>query len=217
MFKILIDTCVWLDLAKDYQRQGILGVLEALVREEQVSIILPRTVVDEFTRNKARVAEEGGRSLSAVLKRAKEVVHRLGDAKKKQIVLEQLNDVDYKLPSLGDSAIEAIGRIDKLFSSTTVVETSDVVKLRAAQRGIDRRAPFHRQRNGVDDAILIETYGDFVKTRPDLSYGGCGGCGHVRAVQPEPNEAGEHHSSRVRSGATGYRNQGSVRQPGQTA
>jgi|SRR5271156_4044160 len=78
MFKILIDTCVWLDLAKDYQWQGVIGVLEALVREKQVSIILPRTVVDEFTRNKARVAEEGGRSLSTVLKRAKEVVHKLG-------------------------------------------------------------------------------------------------------------------------------------------
>jgi hypothetical protein len=165
MFKILIDTCVWLDLAKDYQRQGVLGVLEALVREKQVSIILPRTVLDEFTRNKARVAEEGGRSLSTVLKRAKDVVHRLGDAKKKQIVLEQLNDVDYKLPSLGESAIEAIGRVDKLFSRTPVVEASDDVKLRAAQRAIDRRAPFHRQRNGVDDAILIETYGDLVKSR----------------------------------------------------
>ena len=83
MFKILIDTSVWLDLAKDYQGQGVLGVLETLVREKQVSIILPRTFLDEFTRNKARVAEEGGRSLSTVLRRAKEVVHRLGDVKNK--------------------------------------------------------------------------------------------------------------------------------------
>jgi hypothetical protein len=66
MFKILIDTCVWLDLAKDYQEQSVLGVLEELVRQKQVSIILPRTVFDEFSRNKARVAEDGGRSLSTV-------------------------------------------------------------------------------------------------------------------------------------------------------
>lgn len=165
MFKILIDTCVWLDLAKDYQGQSVLVVLEELVRQKQVSIILPRTVLDEFSRNKARVAEEGGRSLSVVLKRAKEVVHRLGDAKKKQMVVEQLNDVDYKLPSLAESAIESIGRIEKLFNCTNVVEAPDDVKLRAAQRAIDRRAPFHRQRNGIDDAILIETYADLVKSR----------------------------------------------------
>ncbi len=60
MFEILIDACVWLDLAKDYQGQSVLGVLEELVRQKQVSIILPRTVLDEFSRNKARVAEEGG-------------------------------------------------------------------------------------------------------------------------------------------------------------
>lgn len=165
MFKILIDTCVWLDLAKDYQRQGVLGVLEALVRQKQVSIILPRTVLNEFARNKGRVAEESGRSLSGVLKRAKEAVYRLGDAKKKKMVIEQLNDVDYKLPGLGESAIESIGRIETLFGSTTVVETSDEVKLRAAQRAIDKRAPFHRPRNGIDDAILIETYADLVKSR----------------------------------------------------
>jgi hypothetical protein len=43
-----------------------------------------------------------------------------------------------------------------------VIELSDPVKLRAAQRGIERRAPFYRQRNGIDDAILIEIYADVV-------------------------------------------------------
>ena len=37
--------------------------------------------------------------------------------------------------------------------------------MRAAQRGIDKRAPFHRQRNGIDDAILIEAYGDKVREK----------------------------------------------------
>jgi PIN domain len=87
MFKILVDTCVWLDLAKDYQGQPVLEVLEELVRQKQVSIILPQNVLDEFTRNKARVAEESGRSLSGALKRAKEAVDRLGNSRKKRFVL----------------------------------------------------------------------------------------------------------------------------------
>ncbi len=161
VFKMLIDTSVWLDLAKDYQRQALLGVLEELIRQNRVDIILPRTVLDEFTRNRARVTEESGRNLSGVLKRAKEAVNRLGDPKRKRIALELLNDVDYKIPSLGEAAQDTLDRIDKIFSSSTIVETSADVKLRAAQRGIERRAPFHRQRNGIDDAILIETYADF--------------------------------------------------------
>jgi PIN domain len=105
------------------------------------------------------------RSLSGVLKRVKNVVDRFGDARRKRIVLEQLNDVDHRLPILGESAIDSIARIEKLLVTSAIIETTDAVKLRAAQRAIDRRAPFHRQRNGIDDAILIETYADRLTER----------------------------------------------------
>lgn len=77
MFKILIDTCVWLDLAKDYQQQAILSALEDLIQQEKISMILPRTVVQEFDRNKARLIEESSRSLSTTFKRVKEAVECL--------------------------------------------------------------------------------------------------------------------------------------------
>jgi len=79
MFKILIDTCVWLDLAKDYQQQPILTALEELIRQGEIELNLPRTVLDEFARNKARVIEESSRSLSGTLKRAKEAVEKFGE------------------------------------------------------------------------------------------------------------------------------------------
>lgn len=164
-FSILIDTCVWLDIAKDYQQQAILAALEELIRQEDIALILPRTVVDEFTRNKARVIEESSRSLSSTLKRVKEAVEKFGDPRKKSAVLRQLNDVDHRLPTLGEAAVDTIGRIEKLFKHTPIIEISDAVKLRAAQRAIDKRAPFHRQRNGIDDAILIEVYADAVGAR----------------------------------------------------
>lgn len=162
MFKILIDTCVWLDLAKNYQQQPILAALEELIRQEHVELILPRTIVDEFARNKARVIEESGRSLSSTLKRAKEAVEQFGDPRRKGTALGLLNDVDHRLPTLGETAVGTISRIEKLFARTAIIEISDAVKLRAAQRAIDKCAPFHRQRNGIDDAILIEVYADTV-------------------------------------------------------
>jgi predicted nucleic acid-binding protein len=161
VYKILIDTSVWVDLAKDYQQQALLGVLEELIRQKQVSLILPRTVLDEFARNKARIIEESKHSLSSTLKRVKDVVDKLGDPKQKRRVLEQLNDVDHRLPMLGESAVESVGRIEKLFKTAPPVEISDAIKLRASQRAIDGRAPFHRQKNSINDAILIETYADF--------------------------------------------------------
>lgn len=162
MFKILIDSCVWLNLAKDYQQQVILAALEELIQQGDIELILPCTVVDEFARNKARIIEESSRSLSSTLKRVKEVVEKFGDPRQKQIVLSQLNDVDHRLPTLGEAAVDTVSRIEKLIASTPIIEISDSVKLRAAQRAIDKRAPFHRQRNGINDAILIEVYTDVV-------------------------------------------------------
>jgi hypothetical protein len=162
LFKILIDTCVWLDLAKDYQQQAILVALEELVRQGDMELILPRTVVDEFARNKVRVIEESSRSLSSILKRVKEAMEKFGDPRQKAMVLRELNDVDHRLPILGDTAEGTVSRIEALFARTPVIEISDSVKLRAAQRAIEKRAPFHRQRNGIDDAILIEVYADVV-------------------------------------------------------
>ncbi len=165
MFKILIDTCVWLDLARDYQQHAILTALEELIRQKDVELLLPRTIIDEFARNKSRIVDESGRSLSSTMKRVKEAVDKFGDPRKKAMVLSQLNDVDHRLPILGEAAVGAIGQIEHLFARTPVIEISDSVKLRAAQRGLDKRAPFHRQRNGIDDAILIEAYADAVERR----------------------------------------------------
>jgi hypothetical protein len=50
-FNLLIDTCIWLDVAKDYQQQAIPSALEQLIRQGHIALILPRIVVDEFARN----------------------------------------------------------------------------------------------------------------------------------------------------------------------
>lgn len=152
MFRLLIDTCVWLDLAKDYRQQSLLSVLEHLHQQKEISLLLPRTVLDEFGRNKARVVKESCQSLSAVFKRVKEAVRIFGDGKQKDIALDQLNEIDHKIPILGETAIRSISRIESLLKNSAVIEVGENVKLRAAQRAIDKRAPFHRERNGINDA-----------------------------------------------------------------
>jgi hypothetical protein len=104
--------------------------------------------------------------LSSTLKRAKEAVAKFGDPRKKNTVPNQLNDVDHRLPTLGSAAVDTVDRIERLFADVAVIEiSSDSVKLRAAQRAIDKRAPFHRLRNGIDDAVLIEVYADAVAAK----------------------------------------------------
>ncbi len=165
MFKLLIDTCVWLDLSKDSRQQAILAALEELCASGEVGLIVPRIVIDEFDRNKQRVAEESGKSLSGVIKRVKDAVNQFGDDADKTAVLRHLTDVDHKIPFMGEAAFSSIARVEKLLAGGHIVETSEAVLIRAAKRAIELKAPFHRPRNGMADAIIIEIYRDAMVER----------------------------------------------------
>jgi hypothetical protein len=76
---LVIDTCVWLDLAKDYSQKPLLAALEELVRMGFVHLILPQIVRDEFVRNRERIIEESGRGIAGALRRAKELVAKFAE------------------------------------------------------------------------------------------------------------------------------------------
>jgi hypothetical protein len=166
MFQMLIDTCVWLDLAKDPKQASVLGVVEELLRLGMVSVIVPQVILDEFQRNRERIAKDSAKSLSTHFRLVKEAVGKIGgDRKKVNIVLSHLDDVGHKIPIIGGHAVNTLDRIEKLLTASPIIETSDAVRLRAAQRAIEKKAPFHRGRNAMADAILIETYADCVRDK----------------------------------------------------
>jgi hypothetical protein len=59
--RILIDTSVWLDVAKDYRQQTLLSALEELTKRGIVVLLVPDIVREEFARNKARIIEDSRR------------------------------------------------------------------------------------------------------------------------------------------------------------
>src|SRR5258705_458705 len=102
MFRILIDTCVWLDLGKDPKQAPVLGVIEELLRLGMVDLIVPRVVLDEFRRNRERIAKESAKGLSTHFRLVREAVGRFGgDKRKVRSVLSHLDDVDHKIPIIG--------------------------------------------------------------------------------------------------------------------
>ncbi|MGY4501983.1 hypothetical protein ACVWYH_005940 [Bradyrhizobium sp. GM24.11] len=162
---LMIDTCVWLELAKDYSQRSLLSALEELIRMGQVSLLTPQLVIEEFGRNKERIVEESGRSIGSTLRRAKEMLTKLGEEKAKAEAIKQLNEIDQQSVNYRDAASEGVKRIEALFERSTQVRTSPDIKLAAADRAIKNKAPFHRQRNSMNDAMLIEIFGYMQKGR----------------------------------------------------
>lgn len=156
--RLLIDTCVWFDLAKDYRQRPTIAALEELLKADVVGLIVPRQVVDEFARNRERIIRESGKSLSSTFRRIRDAVTQFGREDGREEALRQLSDIDHRMGTLGEAVNEAIGRIEALFDGAEIMETDDITLMAAAQRALDKRAPFHRSKNSMGDAVLIELY-----------------------------------------------------------
>ena len=165
MFNVLIDTCVWLDLAQDPKQTPLLLVVENMVKEKSISLIVPRVVHDEFHRNRERVAKSSARSLASHFQQVKEAVKKgTSDPRRQRALLAQLDNLNHKIPLIGGAAESVLERIAKLFQEAAILGTSDVAKLRAADRALTRRAPCHREnKNSMADAIVVEMYFEAAK------------------------------------------------------
>lgn len=169
MLKLLIDTCVWIDLAKDHHQHPFLQALDALMREGKVAVMLPPLVLEEYERNKGNIVNTNRASLSSALKRAKDLLDQHGQGDGKAGALEQLNYIDQRLPRLGDlTGITAF--VEQILGRAEPIPITDAAKLRAADRALAKKAPFHRNKNSVADAILIEAFADVVKGKDTTGH-----------------------------------------------
>ncbi|MDX0410105.1 hypothetical protein GOL24_22265 [Sinorhizobium medicae] len=158
MLRILVDTCVWLDLAKDYRNQPVIAAIEDLLNDEGFSLIVPQVVLDEFARNKDRVAADAKRSLQSHFSLVRDAVRRFGDEKLIAATIKSLDEVDHSAVYKGEAVNESIERIERLLSAANAIPATEAIKARAADRALCGIAPFHRQKNSIGDAIIIETY-----------------------------------------------------------
>ena len=162
---LFIDTCVWLDLADDYTNQPLLSALEGMVKQHHVSLVTPKFVLDEFRRNKDRIVETSGRAVVATVRRAKDMLAKYGDKEIRDAAMQLLHDLDHKSVNYKDAATDSVNRIEALFAESVIVDANSEVKLRAAERALKSKAPFHRQRNSMNDAVLIELFGKLQRGR----------------------------------------------------
>jgi len=166
MFNLLIDTSVWLDLAEHGKQTPLLDLLENLVADGRVSLLVPSIVVNEFRKNRVRVAKSSAKSLSTHFNLVKDAIRKVdGEKRQKDRVLAYLSDVDHRIPIMGGAAEGVLSRIDKILAAAPAITASDEVKIRAADRALNRKAPCHHEnKNSMADAMLIETYFECVRT-----------------------------------------------------
>ncbi|WP_128941091.1 PIN domain-containing protein [Bradyrhizobium zhanjiangense] len=160
---MLVDTCVWLDLAKTPAQSKNLDILLTLRSEELIDFIVPQIILDEFARNRDRVIAEYAKSVTTTLSKAREIVVQQGARKRSKALWRLFDQADNPIHTPRAIAEKAADQIETLLQAGDIIEVTDAMKLRASNRALQKQAPFHREKNSFADALLVEVYADYIK------------------------------------------------------
>ncbi|MBE0407567.1 MULTISPECIES: PIN domain-containing protein [Gammaproteobacteria] len=160
---IFLDTCVLLDVSTKRNDLPLVSALEELVSSNSVKLVLADLVIDEYERNKESVAKKTAQRLSQEFKQVKAVVNEFA-GEKQGATIDVLNDINARLPLLTEANYATIHRVERLIESAVVTPVSERSKIAAIQRGLEKRAPFHINKNSVADAVIIEQFFEFMSS-----------------------------------------------------
>lgn len=161
MYYIMIDTCVLLDISTRRNDLPVVSALEELTSSGMIRLVISDLVIAEFNRNKKDVADKTRKRLSHEFKQVRNALSEFGGEQKEQAI-EVLNEVNSRLPLLSETNYATISRVEKLIETSLQIKVSDKAKIAAVERGIDKKAPFHINKNSIADAVIIEQFSEFV-------------------------------------------------------
>jgi hypothetical protein len=167
MLHLLVDTSTWLDLSKRRDGQRWIVALRVLIHQGEVELLVPPLVIDEFERNRERVATSMTASVAQRFKLIKQDLDEYGGEDNQQS-LDLIEDLARDVPLIGAMTTRNFDDIIELLGAGRAIEPTDANSRAVVERGLAKRAPFHRSRNSLADALLIELYATAID-RVDLT------------------------------------------------
>jgi len=162
MLHLLVDTSTWLDLSKRRDGQRWIAALRVLAHQGKVELLVPRLVVDEFERNRERIETSMTASIAQRFRLIKRDLDDYGGTAQEQ-ALKVIEGLARHVPLIGAMTTRNFDEVLELLRAGRVIEPTDEERRGVIERGLSKRAPFHRSRNSVADALLIELYAKTIR------------------------------------------------------
>jgi hypothetical protein len=158
VLRLLVDTCVWLDTAKDIRGERLIAAVRVLVHQGQVELLVPNLVIDEYDRNRQQVIESLSASTRAHVRTARKALADHGRSERNAELIAELDAVAVRGPLIEQLVVNRFTEVRELLDAGRRVATDDEMLRRVVQRGLLKQAPFHHAKNSVADAVLIEVF-----------------------------------------------------------
>jgi hypothetical protein len=168
LLHLLVDTSTWLDLSKRRDGQRWIVALRVLVHQGEVEVIVPSLVIHEYERNRERIQASMTASVAQRFKLIRQDLDDYGGADTES-ALKTIEDLARHAPLIGAMTTHNFDEVLDLLRAGRTVEPTEEDRRAVIERGLAKQAPFHRSRNSVADALLVELYARAAKGA-DLSH-----------------------------------------------
>ena len=167
MLHLLVDTSTWLDLAKRRDGQRWIVAIRVLVNQAALELLVPSVVIDEYERKRARVEASMTAGIEQRFKLIKQDLDEYGGTDYEQ-ALKLIDELAHEVPLIGAMTTRNFDEVLDLLRAGRPLQATDDDHRRVVERALSKRAPFHRSRNSVADALLIELFASHAR-KTDLS------------------------------------------------
>ncbi len=160
VLRLLVDTSVWLDVARRRDGQKWIVPIRVLKHQGYLELLVPGLVLDEFDRNRphAELAVTAQVRERFRLLRA-DLAAYVDDNRRR----EWLEELTHHIPLLSSRTLQNFAEISDLLRSGKELVPTQNDYARVIQRGLDKKAPLHLNKNSAADALLIELYHSALK------------------------------------------------------
>lgn len=155
MLGLFIDTCVWIDIAERRDGQKLIVPLRVLKHQGKLDLFVPGLVIDEFERNRPLREPAISNKISSQFRQLIADARQFGGSDEHEAWLQAMA---YHLPLVSAGVMQNFSEISDLLRMGRPVEPTAKEYARVVQRGLEKKAPLHLNKNSVADALLIELY-----------------------------------------------------------
>lgn len=159
----LLDTCVWLTIAPDEKLKEIPDAILSLLDHDQLRILLPVVIEEEFLRNKEEIKKKRIARFKTLIKHSREIGNFL-EGIQKEALDTGISTLENDLPSHEAKITETLQVIERIFKHEHTIRLTNEGQVyeKVINRGLQKLAPFHRAKNSVADCIIIEMFADYI-------------------------------------------------------
>lgn len=155
MLRLLVDTSVWLDLARSRDGQTLIVPLRVLKHWQRLELLVPQVVVDEFERNRPIAEARVAQSVADRFRELRRDLHEYADPERLD---EWLDEMTHQVPMISAMTLQNFREISELLAAGQRLAPTTADHEQVIRRALDKRAPFHLPKNSVADALLMELY-----------------------------------------------------------